>query len=173
MIEGLTKQDFVQALQALGHRVRGRTEVILGGAGALVLTGQLDRVTDDGDVLQSHPDLGQLQEDIRAVAEMLDLPSGWLNGSIQSYVDVLPPDYKSRLTSLPAWGKLQVAVIHRKDVIVMKLFAGRPRDITDVITLTPTPDELAFVRTQLPRLVHIDGIRAQYLTELLDQWPPD
>jgi hypothetical protein len=68
---------------------------------------------------------------------------------------------------------LQVAVIHRKDVIVMKLFAGRPRDITDVIALTPTPDELEFVRTQLPRLDHIDRLRAQYLTELLDQWPPD
>jgi hypothetical protein len=104
---------------------------------------------------------------------MLDLPPGWLNGSIQSYADVLPPDYESRLTSLPAWGKLQVAVIHRKDVIVMKLFAGRPRDITDVIALKPSPDELEFARNQLPRLTHIDATRAARLVQLLDQWPPE
>ena len=172
MTGSLARSDFARALQALGQRVRGRTEVVLGGAGALILTGQLDRVTDDGDVLRSSPDIGQLQADIRAVAETLDLPPGWLNGSIQSYTDVLPPDYEVRLMSLPTWGKLHVAVIHRKDVIVMKLFAGRPRDITDVIALAPSVDELDFVRTQLPRLAHLDGTRTTRLTALLDQWPP-
>jgi hypothetical protein len=170
MADGLAKQDFIQALQALGRRVSGQTEIVLGGAGALILTGELDRVTDDGDVLRSPPDIGQLQADIRAVAESLDLPGGWLNGSIQSYGDVLPPDYASRLKSLPAWGKLQVAVLHRKDVIVMKLFAGRPRDITDVMALTPSHEELAFVRSQVPRLSRIDETRANRLAALIDRW---
>lgn len=171
MSDGLAKQDFIQALQALGRRVRGHTEIVLGGAGALILTNQLDRVTDDGDVLRSHPDIGQLQDDIRAVAQALDLPTGWLNGSMQSYSDIVPPDYASRLTSLPAWGKLQVALLHRKDVIVMKLFAGRPRDITDVIALAPSQDEFDFIRSQLPRLTRIDAMRTARLAELLDQWP--
>ncbi len=171
MSDDLTQSSFVEALQTLGKRVRGRTEIVLGGAGALMLTGQLSRVTDDGDVLRSHPDLGKLQEDIRAVADALDLPAGWLNGSIQAYLDILPPDYESRLITLPPWGKLHVAVVHRKDVIVMKLFAGRPRDMVDVIALNPSVDELQFVCEHIPRLRRVDAQRADRLADVLDQWP--
>jgi len=100
-----------------------------------------------------------LQEDIRAVADRLDLTPGWLNGSIQTYLDVLPPDYKARLITLPARGKLHIALLHRQDIIVIKLFAGRPRDLADIVALRPTPQELQFVRSELPRLGRIDQPR--------------
>jgi hypothetical protein len=77
--------------------------------GPLILTGELPRATSDFDVLYLDPDIGRLQEDIRAVADRLDLTPGWLNGSIQAYLDVLPPDYKARLNTLPARGKLHIA----------------------------------------------------------------
>lgn len=149
-----------QALAALGERLHGRTEIVLGGAGALILTGDLQRTTSDCDVLYSNPGIGQLHDDIRAVAHRLGLPSGWLNGSVQSYLDILPPDYRSRLRSLPMPGSLHVFVLHRQDVIVMKLFAGRSLDLEDIAALAPTTEELAFARTQLPRLRLIDTPRA-------------
>lgn len=161
--------DLKQALASLGDRVKARTELVLGGAGALILTGELPRATSDCDVLFSSPDMGRLQEDIRAVADGLNLTPGWLNGSIQTYADILPPDYKTRLRTLPVRGRLHVAVLHRQDVVVMKLFAGRPRDLTDVAILAPTPEELSFVRKQLPRLRNIDAARAARLESYLDQ----
>src|SRR3984885_6972744 len=100
---------------------------------------------------------------IRAVADRLDLTPGSLNGSIQTYLDVLPPDYKARLITLPARGRLHIALLHRQDVMVMKLFAGRPRDLTDMIALRPTPRELQFVRNELPRLRRIDQPRTARL----------
>ena len=114
MQEAMGEEDLRKALLALGERLRARTDIVVGGAGALILTGELPRATSDFDVLYSDPDIGRLQEDIRAVADRLDLTPGWLNGSIQTYLDVLPPDYKARLITLPAREKLHIALLHGK-----------------------------------------------------------
>jgi len=169
MKESLGKQELDGALAALGARVRNRTEILIGGAGALILTGELPRATSDCDVLFSKPDMGQLQEDIRAVAEQKNITSGWLNGSVQSYLDVLPPDFRTRLRTLPSQGKLQISVLHRRDVLVMKFFAGRLRDLKDIEALRPTVEELQFVRNEIPRLSRIDTERAKRIEQLLDQ----
>ena len=86
---------------------------------------------------------------------------------------MLPPDYKARLITLPARGKLHIALLHRQDIIVMKLFAGRPRDLTDIVALRPTSQELQFVRSELPRLRRIDQPRAARLESFLDQYHDD
>src|ERR1700679_2431880 len=88
MQETMGGEDLRKALIALGERLRARTDIVVGGAGALILNGELPRATSDFDVLYSDPDIGRLQEDIRAVADRLDLTPGWLNGSIQTYLDV-------------------------------------------------------------------------------------
>jgi hypothetical protein len=36
-------------------------------------------------------------------------------------------------------------VLGRSDVILMKVYAHRPRDLQDLLAVTPTPEELAFV----------------------------
>jgi hypothetical protein len=72
-----------------------------------------------------------------------------------------------------ARGKLHIALLHRQDIMVMKLFAGRPRDLSDVVTLRPTPQELQFVRSELPRLGRIDPARASRLESFLDQYHDD
>jgi hypothetical protein len=91
-----------------------------------------------------------------------------LNGSIQSYLDVLPPDYQTRLRTLPTRGRLHIALLHRQDIIVMKLFAGRPRDLDDVTALRPTLEELDFVRRELPRLRLVDSARSLRVQSYLD-----
>jgi hypothetical protein len=66
-----------------------------------------------------------------------------------------------------------IALLHRQDFIVMKLFAGRPRDLTDIVALRPTPQELQFARSELPRLRRIDEPRATRLESFLDQYHDD
>ena len=66
------------------------------------------------------------------MARELGLPDGWLNGSVQSYVDVLPLDYETRVKTLRPFGRLSVSLLGRRDVIVMKFFSGRPKDLRDL-----------------------------------------
>jgi len=164
----LDRRRLNDAFAALGKRVHQPTRVLIGGAGALILGGELNRATMDCDVLLSHPDMGQLQGYIRTVAERCGLPSGWLNGSAQTYAEILPPDYESRLHSLPPFGRLQVMVLHRQDVLVMKLYAGRPRDLADITALAPTDREIQFAHGQLARLRRIDVARTERMRVVLD-----
>jgi hypothetical protein len=168
MSDSLDRNRLKEAFAALGKQVHQPTRVLIGGAGALILGGELNRATTDCDVLLSQPDIGQFQRDIRTVAEGCGLPSGWLNGSAQTYAEILPPDYESRLHSLPPFGRLQVMVLHRQDVLVMKLYAGRPRDLADIAILAPTDTEIQFARGQLARLRRIDSARTERMRVVLD-----
>ena len=51
MQEPMGGEDLRKALIALGERLRARTDIVVGGAGALILTGELPRATSDFDVL--------------------------------------------------------------------------------------------------------------------------
>src|ERR1700691_5899353 len=104
----MTREHLWAALVALGRSARRPISIVLGGSAALLLSDALRRPTDDGDVVTSVPELADLQTLIRNVAELERLPPGWLNGSIQSYTYILPPDYTDRLVSLPPFGRLSV-----------------------------------------------------------------
>jgi len=133
-------------------------------------TNALERGTNDGDVIASRPDLGQLQAAIRAVARELGLPDGWLNGSVQSYVDVLPLDYETRVRTLRPFGRLSVSLLGRRDVIVMKFFSG-PKDLRDLEQIAPTAAEMGFTAGELPRLAKIDPVKTTRMQTVLDAWP--
>lgn len=168
-MEKLDKALLLKALAELGQLVRKPTMLVIGGSAALLLREELTRVTTDCDVMRATPDMGALQEAIRVVADRFDLAGGWLNGSAQTYAEILPPDFEGRLHTLPIFGLLRVALLSRQDVLVMKLYAARPRDIADMALLVPTAGELQFALTQLPHLARIDIHRAARMQIRLEQ----
>lgn len=158
------------ALDALGKRATKPVSLVLGGSSALILGSTLRRSTDDGDVVTSTPGLDQLQALIRDVADREHLPPGWLNGSIQSYTYLLPPDYLERLTTLPPFHQLTVSLLSRLDVLLMKVYGLRPRDVQDLQALAPTPSEILFVRRHLPRIAEREPEKASTMRAFLDEW---
>jgi hypothetical protein len=88
-----------------------------------------------------------------------------------AFVDVLPPDYETRIKSPRPFGRLSVSLLGRRDVIVMKFFSGRPKDLRDLEEIAPTATELAFTARQLPRLAKVDAARSERMQMLLDAWP--
>ena len=166
----MTRLALWNALSALGRRTPGPVSIVLGGSAALILSNDLPRPTDDGDIVASEPGVDELQSLIREIANSEGLPPGWLNGSIQSYTYVLPSDYSSRLVSLPPFNRLRVRLLSRRDVILMKVYSMRPRDIDDLHSIHPAPDELAFVRAQLSRIAAREADKAREMAELLDEW---
>ena len=166
----MTRQTLWAALEALGKRATERVSLVLGGSAALILGDTLQRPTDDGDVVTAEPGFDRLQGLIRDVAEAEHLPPGWLNASIQSYTYILPPDYTTRLVTLSPFGRLHVSLLSRRDVLLMKVYAMRPRDIEDIRALVPTTDELAFVAAQVTRLAMQEPEKAQDMRDFLDEW---
>jgi hypothetical protein len=150
MTQKMTSAALWAALTRLGSTIREPASLTLGGSAALLLTGLLDRLTDDGDVVESSVDFGRLLDAIRTVEVIEQAPPGWLNTSIQAYTHVLPADYRTRLIRLPPLERLDVSLLGRPDVILMKVYGHRSRDLQDLLAVAPRADELAFVEQQLP-----------------------
>jgi len=164
----MVRNELLQAFALLGARLKAPAEIVIAGGSALVLLGVVDRATADADAVASHPKLSALSRDIEAVAEALDLSPTWINDGVTAYRDLLPSDYRARLTLIGAFGPLTVQALGRPDLILMKIAAGRPRDLDDLQALAPTAAELTFVGQQLERinrLVPRDALRIQLYLE--------
>jgi hypothetical protein len=141
---------------------------VIGGAAA-ILRGWLARATVDIDVAASRPSLTTFRGAIDAVAEEFGLPEGWMNDGAKGFLRVLPPDYPSRLEEIGHFGNLTVRTIGRQDFVLMKIFAMRAEDVQDLRELQPTPEELEFVRDQLPRIATFEPKRAHLIELYLEQ----
>jgi hypothetical protein len=52
----------------------------------------------------------------------------------------------------------------------MKVYARRPRDVTDIIAMNPTPREIEFARRQAARVARAEPERAAAMNAFLDEW---
>lgn len=80
-----------------------------------------------------------------------------------------------RITPIGLYGcrrsaDLTVGVLDRRDVLAMKIYARRPRDIADIFAMHPTAQELAFTRRRLPRIEGNEPERMAAMTAFLDEF---
>ncbi len=122
----------------------------------MILAGYIDRDTGDSDAIWSNPKLSLLQHSIEEVAEELELKPDWLNDGIKAYANLLPNDFRTRCVAVGMFGNLTVQMLGRRDLILMKLAAMRPRDLDDVHVMNPTAGEISFVESQLERISDTD-----------------
>jgi hypothetical protein len=165
----MRRDDFLHAFELLGSRLPDPVHVIVAGGSALILAGYIDRDTGDGDLIETSPKLSTFERYIREVGEELLLPEHWLNDGARAWHDLLPPDFHTRITSVRTFGNLTVDRLSRQDLILMKLAAGRPRDLDDVAVLAPTPQEIAFVQSQLERINSFNPGHAMRIQLYLEQ----
>jgi hypothetical protein len=72
------------------------------------------------------------------------------------------------LTDIGTFSALRVRALGRVGLILMKMAAGRPRDLEDLRFLRPTAADLTFVEAQLDRLNRVfpgDALRIQLYLE--------
>ncbi|MCA3004376.1 MAG: DUF6036 family nucleotidyltransferase [Planctomycetaceae bacterium] len=142
--------------ERLAERDDGEVEIVLVGAAAGMLTGELpaSRTTSDCDVMVLLPEeaLGRLAIASEAVAADLGLPPTWLNTDVQLRRDALPEDWATRCHVVGQWGSLRVKAIGRWDLIAMKTLAGRAQDLADLRRLRPTAAEWRAVHAYLDAL---------------------
>ena len=156
----MRRDDFLKAFEQLGHRFPEPVRLVLAGGSAMILMGYVDRDTADGDAIETTPKLSTLQRYLDEVADELGVRPDWLNDAVRAHRDLLPPDFPDRLQPIGVFGNLTVAAIGRQDLILMKIAAGRARDIDDLKALQPTTEEIAFVAGQLERISQTSPHRA-------------
>ena len=128
---GFDRDKIMELLTELGRRlsakgVAGRLYVV--GGAAMALEFDTRRTTRDIDAIFDPPTT--VANEAASMATDLGLPPGWLSAAAQAFIPLPEQDP----VSLDVEG-LQVAVSSPSNLLAMKMAAGRPQDITDLVVL--------------------------------------
>lgn len=161
------------AFRALDARLARSLTLIVGGGTAMMLAyGLLVRTTD----VVGCPATGRfddIADSIREVAREVGLAPDWLNPHYETFAHVLPQDYGTRLREVFAGKRLRVMALGVEDLLVMKCFAGREKDVGHARALLRRDPDLAIVERRIEELVErgVSGAvdAADFLDDLVEE----
>lgn len=151
----LDQKRMLRALSLLDQRVVAPAHLVVGGGAAMVLAYKHPIATQDVDAFAAKGGLRMIELDAsaREVAEELQIEPDWLNAHFETFTAVLPRDYATRLQSVYRGEHLQVDALGPEDLLVMKCFAGRDKDLPHARKLVRLAKHLSVVDKQLEHLV--------------------
>lgn len=129
MTKSLTSQMMLAALKELDSILNSKLTLIVGGGGAMLLAHKFPLTTFDIDAVPKGLSSTEISELAEKVGRKLELPYDWLNTWYSTFTYVLPTDYESRLKPVFKGEWLTVLALGATDLLVMKVFAGRQKDI--------------------------------------------
>ncbi len=97
--------------------------------------------------------LDEIAPHVRAVARELGLAPDWVNPHYETFAHVLPADYGARLREVFAGERLLVMALGVEDLLVMKCFAGREKDVGHARALLKRSPDLRIVERRIEELV--------------------
>lgn len=151
----LDRARMEQALALLDGEMHAPARLIIGGGGAMVLAYQHPLATQDiidAFTAKGGLRLADLDAAAKLVAKKLDIDPDWLNSHFETFTGVLPADYASRLRNVFAGKHLSVDALGPEDLLVMKCFAGRDKDLPHARRLLRVARDLGIVDRQLSLL---------------------
>jgi hypothetical protein len=145
----------LEAFASLDAAIDESVTLIVGGGAAMVLAYDHPLATQDVDAFAQRGGLTMSDLDAAAhrVAKLLGIEPDWLNEHFVTYATVLPDDYATRLRTVYEGEHLTVRALGPEDVLVMKCFAGRDKDIAHARRLLRACDDLDLVDAHLAALV--------------------
>lgn len=160
----------LEALTRLDAAIDASVTLIVGGGAAMVLAYDHPLATQDIDAFAQRGGLSMSDLDGAAhrVAKELDIEPDWLNEHFVTYTTVLPDDYASRLRTVYEGERLTVRALGPEDVLVMKCFAGRDKDIGHARRLLRECDDLDLVDAHLAALVERRVPKARSAADFFD-----
>lgn len=129
MDKPLSRQVIDQALKTLDHHLSTSLRLIMGGGGAMIMAHNYPLSTTDIDAIPMNSSIEELDPLIKQISVELSLPGDWLNPYFSTFSYVLPQDYGSRLIRVFQGNRLSVDAIGREDMLIMKCFAHRAKDV--------------------------------------------
>lgn len=166
----MNKTEILKAFESLDEKMSGPTRIIVGGGAALMIsygipisTADVDGVPDKGS-----PDMAEFKKEVREVGEKLGIPKDWLNDYFSTFLFVLPRDYGGRLVTIFKGDRLEACALGKEDLILMKCFAGRDKDIPHIRALLKKKPDIRMIRSRLDELLEKRIPGAQKASDLFD-----
>ncbi len=149
----LTLASLQAAFRALDARLEQPVTLVVGGGTAMMLAYGLQVRTTDVDAYPVRGRLDEIAPHVRAVARELGLAPDWVNPHYETFAHVLPADYGARLREVFAGERLLVMALGVEDLLVMKCFAGREKDVGHARALLKRSPDLRIVERRIEELV--------------------
>lgn len=132
--------------------------------------------TSDIDAIPKGADITDLDPLVKQIAKEQDLPGDWLNPYFSTFAHTLPADFSERLVLVFSGKHLQVQALGREEMLIMKCFAHRQKDVGHAKTLLKAGVDLELVEDQIEKLRKKGIPHAQaaldFLDDVLDQLKP-
>jgi hypothetical protein len=168
--EPLTERKLLKAFRSLDAARPVPVTLIVGGGTALMLAYHVPVRTTDVDAYPKSGSPDDLERYVKEVARSEKLPSDWINPHFATFAHVLPKDYGSRLRRIFAGERLSVEALGPEDLLVMKCFAGRAKDVGHARALLKLKLDLPLVEGRIQELIdrHVPGAEdaADFLDDL-------
>ncbi len=148
----LDARTLTAAFRALDQRLERPLALVLGGGTAMMLAYGIAVRTADVDAYPVRGRLEDVAREVREVARELDLAPDWLNPHFETFAHVLPADYGERLRQVFAGKRLVVSALGVEDLLVMKCFAGREKDVGHARALLRLGPDLGVVERRIEEL---------------------
>lgn len=166
----LDKALLKKIFQSFDRKLQTPLRLIVGGAGALILAYKYELGTRDIDAIpvKSTLSMADIERYAREIAKEFSLDYDWLNPYFQSFIHVLPQSYGKRL--IPAYkGKyLDVFALGPEDLLILKCFAHREKDIGHARLLMKVCKDLDFVDNHLQKMLEEKIPNAQEACDFFD-----
>ena len=149
----LTKEVMKRALNRLDELIGEQTTLIMGGGGAMILAHGFPKGTTDIDAVPKGKDPSSLEKWVKQIAEEQKIPHDWLNPYFSTFVHCLPSDYGQRLIEVFKGSKLSVQALGLEEMLLMKCFAHRQKDIPHAKALLIAGADIGFVEARIEELL--------------------
>ena len=164
----LTAEIMKKALHKLDQLLTQKITLIVGGGGAMILAHKFPLATTDIDAIPQGIEVEELNSYIKSVALELGLPADWLNPYFSTFSYVLPQDYKNRLTTVFQGQHIQARALGKEDMLIMKCFAHRKKDIAHARALIKAKANTNFVEKHILSLQDKGHTNAKEAIDFLD-----
>jgi hypothetical protein len=165
----LTAEKLRAAFAALDRLLEKPVTLVMGGGSAMTLAYRIPVRTTDVHAYPTEASLEEIIPAIRKVARQLHLSPDWINPHFEAFAHVLPGDYASRLRPVFTGAALKVMALGVEDLLVMKCFAGREKDVSHARALLKRNPDLAVVERRITELLERRLKGAQEALDFFDE----
>jgi hypothetical protein len=165
----IDKKSMKAAFEELDRRSKKSFQLIMGGGGAMIAAHNYALATSDVDAITKGIEFVEIEDLVKEIARLQNLPPDWLNSHFSTFVFTLPSDYETRLIEVFSGNKLKVKALGREDMLVLKCFAHRTKDLGHAKNLIKSGANIKFVEAHIESLAKNKIPQAPEALDFLDQ----